>query len=198
MYRFLSAGEFSIHDDRWFTKPWGVSGGKPGSRSKKIIYYYSKDPQNPLTEVLKSKCDHIRVSPGDVLEWITWGGGGLGDPLTRPEKTVALEVHRGTVTVEGARKNYGVVVNPSGYSVDQAATDALREEMTAERPSNKNPKLFDRGGTLAELRASCLEETGQPPPIPQWDKDPYGPHVAVPYVKDWFKLMRDRGDWVGL
>lgn len=84
LYRFLSAGEFSIHDDRWFTKPWGVKGGKPGRRSKKVIYYYSRDQQNPQREVLKSKCDHIRVSPGDPLEWITWGGGGLGDPLTRP------------------------------------------------------------------------------------------------------------------
>ncbi|KAG5291467.1 5-oxoprolinase [Histoplasma ohiense] len=197
VYRFLSAGEFSIHDDRWFTKPWGVNGGKPGSRSRKVIYYYSKDPQNPPTKVLQSKCDHIRVAPGDLLEWITWGGGGLGDPLTRPVEKVALEVHRKSVTFEGARKNYGVVVNPSDYSVDQSATDALRAEIKAARASDKL-ELFDRGGTLAELRASCLEETGLSPPIPQWDKDPYGPHVAVPYVKDWFKLMREKGEWVGL
>lgn len=197
VYRFLSAGEFSIHDDRWFTKPWGVNGGKPGSRSRKVIYYYSKDPQNPPTKVLQSKCDHIRVAPGDLLEWITWGGGGLGDPLTRPAEKVALEVHRKSVTLEGARKNYGVVVNPSDYSVDQSATDALRAEIKAARASDKL-ELFDRGGTLAELRASCLEETGLSPPIPQWDKDPYGPHVAVPYVKDWFKLMREKGEWVGL
>lgn len=198
LYRFLSAGEFSLHDDRWFTKPWGVNGGKPGSRSKKIIYYHSRDPENPPKEVLKSKCDYIRVAPGDLLEWVTWGGGGLGDPLTRPAEKVALEVHRKSVTFEGARENYGVVVNPVDYSVDQAATDALRGKMKAERPSNESQELFDRGGTIAELRASCLEETGQAPPIPQWEKDPYGPHVNLLYVKEWFKLMRDRGDWDGL
>ncbi|PGH12219.1 hypothetical protein AJ79_04399 [Helicocarpus griseus UAMH5409] len=198
LYRFLCEGEFSIHDDRWFTKPWGVNGGKPGSRSKKIIYYCSKDSKNPPTEILKSKCDHIRVAPGDLLEWITWGGGGLGDPLTRPAEKVALEVHRKTVTFEGARKNYGVVVSPSDFSVDKAATDALRAEMKAAKPSDGKDQLFDRGGTLAELRASCLEETGQAPPIPQWEKNPYGPHVNVPYVKDWFKSKRETGGWAGL
>lgn len=30
--------------------------------------------------------------PGDVLEWITWGGGGLGDALLRPADIVAKEV----------------------------------------------------------------------------------------------------------
>ncbi|KAK2733748.1 hypothetical protein FQN55_003155 [Onygenales sp. PD_40] len=203
LYRFLSAGEFSIHDDRWFTKPWGVKGGKPGSRSKKIIYYHSKDADNPPTEVLRSKCDHIRVAPGDLLEWITWGGGGLGDPLTRPAEKVAMEVHRKTVTFEGARDNYGVVVSPADYSVDQAATDALRAEMRAAKLSLSSGKeegeeLFDRGGTLDELRASCLEETGLPAPIPQWEKDPYGPHVKLPYVEGWFKEMRGEGGWVGL
>lgn len=100
-------------------------------------------------------------------------------------------MHRKTVASEGARKNYGVVVNPSDFSVDQAATEALRAEMKAARPKKKENQLFDRGGTLAELRASCLEETGQLPPIPQWEKDPYGPHVALLYVKEWFKWTRE-------
>jgi 5-oxoprolinase (ATP-hydrolysing) len=91
-YRFLARGEFSIHDDRWFTKPWGIRGGKPGARSRKVLYRYSKSQDAPPVEVLPSKCDHIRVGPGDLLVWITWGDGGLGDPLTRPAEKVALEV----------------------------------------------------------------------------------------------------------
>ena len=46
----------------------------------------------------------------DLLEWQTWGGGGLGDPLTRPAESVALEVKRKLVTVDGAKSNYGVIV----------------------------------------------------------------------------------------
>ena len=35
--RFLEPGEISIHDDRWFTYPWGVNGGVPGLRSTKTL-----------------------------------------------------------------------------------------------------------------------------------------------------------------
>lgn len=63
MYRFLSAGEFSLHDDRWFTTPWGVRGGKPGSRSKKAIHRLQPDGSVTKT-LLPSKCDHVKVKPG--------------------------------------------------------------------------------------------------------------------------------------
>ena len=37
VYRFLAAGHIAIHDDRWFTYPWGVNGGKPGARARKVL-----------------------------------------------------------------------------------------------------------------------------------------------------------------
>ncbi|KAH6721129.1 Hydantoinase/oxoprolinase-domain-containing protein [Leptodontidium sp. MPI-SDFR-AT-0119] len=196
LYRFLSAGEFSIHDDRWFTKPWGINGGSPGARSFKKIYRYSSaDPPNPKIEVLPSKCDHIRVQPNDLLEWVTWGGGGLGDPTTRPAEIVAMEVARKLVTVKGAKENYGVIVDGNTFVVDEGATKARREEIVAARTKEYEGRVYDRGGTLAELTATCLEETGLPPPKLQWEKDPYGLHVALPYVKEWYKTMREKGDW---
>lgn len=196
LYRFLSRGEFSLHDDRWFTKPWGIDGGKPGTRSKKILHHYSQG-ENAKSTALPSKCDHIKVYPGDLLEWITWGGGGLGDPLTRPAEKVALEVHRKLVTIQGAATNYGVVVDEVTYEVNVEKTEELRAKMREERLNSKyEPGLYDRGGTLAELKKKCLEETGLPAPTPQWAEDPYGSHVNVPYVKDWYKTMRETGDWV--
>lgn len=193
LYRFLARGEFSLHDDRWFTKPWGVSGGLPGARSKKMLYRYPKEGKETV-EYLPSKCDHIKVEPGDLLEWITWGGGGLGDATTRPAEVVAREVSRKLVTVEGAKKNYGVVVNPVDFEVDVSATDELRERVRAERP--KQTSVYNRGGSLKELREKCLEETGLEPPRPQWEKEPYGPHVGLPYVKNWYKRMKEQQDWV--
>lgn len=102
LYRFLFCGEFSLHDDRWFTKPWGIDGGSPGARSRKILHKYSKVKGEEKVEsiVLPSKCDHVIVAPNDLLEWITWGGGGLGDPLTRPAEKVAMEVRRKLVTFQ--------------------------------------------------------------------------------------------------
>lgn len=55
------------------TKPWGLKGEKPGKRYHKILYRYSQSEDSAPTEILPSKCDHIRVDPGDPLEWVTWG-----------------------------------------------------------------------------------------------------------------------------
>ena len=153
-YRFLEEGEISIHDDRWLTYPWGVNGGLPGGRSRKILVR-----TDGSKELHQSKCDRIKVHEGDLLYFDTWGGGGWGDPLERPAERVALDVDRGLVTREGAMR-YGVVVNQD-VSVDEAATKTLREKMAAERPEKK---LFDRGGSIDELKARCLEETGLPAP----------------------------------
>ncbi|THC89051.1 hypothetical protein EYZ11_011500 [Aspergillus tanneri] len=195
LYRFLCRGEFSLHDDRWFMKPWGIRGGKPGSRSRKVLYRYSKSQENPPVEVLPSKCDHIRVDPNDLLEWVTWGGGGLGDPLTRPAEKVALEVRRRLVTIKGAYDNYGVVVDPNDLSVCEAETEALRKDMMAARDPAEKTLEYDRGGTMEELRKSCLKETGLPVPSPQWELEPYGPHVQLPYVKEWFLRMKEAKGW---
>jgi 5-oxoprolinase (ATP-hydrolysing) len=198
-YRFLSRGEFSLHDDRWFTKPWGIRGGKPGSRSRKVLYRYSKSESDPPVEVLASKCDHVRVDPGDLLEWVTWGGGGLGHPLTRPAEKVALDVRRKLVTVEGARENYGVVVDPEALTLNEGETETLRKELAQARDAAGGVKEgYDRGGTIDELRQSCLKETGLAPPSPQWEVDLYGPHVRIPYVQEWYRKMKEVGGWTGL
>ncbi|OQD75118.1 hypothetical protein PENDEC_c008G01336 [Penicillium decumbens] len=194
VYRFLTRGEFSIHDDRWFTKPWGLKGGKPGQRSRKVLYRYSKSAEAPPTEILPSKCDHICVEPGDLLEWVTWGGGGLGDPLTRPTDKVALEVHRKLVTINGARVGYGVVVNDD-FTVNQTETEKLRTQMHLERTSLKELPVYDRGGSIETLRETCLAETGLTAPRPQWEEDLYGPHVGLDYVKEWYAEMKVSKGW---
>ena len=161
-YRFLEPGEISIHDDRWLTYPWGVNGGLPGQRSRKILYR-----TDGSEELLQSKCDRIKVEPGDLLHFDTWGGGGWGDPLKRPAEQVSFDVAAGLVTVEGAQR-YGVVCNADG-EVDESATEKLRGDMAVERGDTK---LFDFGGTLEELKARCEDETGLPAPkapeFPTW------------------------------
>lgn len=159
-YRFLEDGEISIHDDRWLTYPWGVNGGQPGLRSRKLLKRADGTEQR-----LPSKCDRIVVREGDYLQFDTWGGGGWGDPLQRDPATVALDVDRGLVSVEGARR-YGVVVDLAG-KLNQAETDKLRQQMTAARTGK--PPIFNHGGTVEELKSRCLAETGlAPPATPQF------------------------------
>ena len=117
--------------------------------------------QDGSQEWLPAKCDRIKVVEGDILYFNTWGGGGWGDPLERSADLVALDCRRGLVTVKGAR-GYGVVVRED-FTVDNATTDALRQKMAAERGKIE---LFDRGGTIEELRARCKEETFLEPPKP--------------------------------
>ena len=153
-YMFLEPGEISIHDDRWLTHPWGVNGGLPGARSTKLMRR-----ADGTEERLHSKCDRVPVAPGDVLHFNTWGGGGWGDPLKRDPAKVVKDVERGLVTAAGARR-YGVVLGPDG-GVDAQATADLRERMARERGATA---LFDRGGTVEELKARCKAETGFDPP----------------------------------
>jgi N-methylhydantoinase B len=162
-YRMLEPGQISIHDDRWLTYPWGVNGGLPGARSRKILVR-----KNGKKEMLPSKCDRIPVEAGDLLYFDTWGGGGWGDPLKRPADKVAFDVEAGLVTKAGA-KRYGVVIKANG-TVDEKATTALRAKLAKKRGKTK---LFDFGGSIAELKKNCRKETGLEAP-------------ATPVFQNWF------------
>ncbi|GAA4528936.1 hydantoinase B/oxoprolinase family protein [Nonomuraea sp. C10] len=155
-YRFLKPGTIAIHDDRWLTYPWGVNGGEPGARGRKWI-----ERADGGKEILPSKVHDVPVRPGDVLHFVTWGGGGWGDPLARDPALVGLEVRRGLLTAGGARR-YGVVCAADG-TVDEAATRDLRAELEGTRPELK---VFDMGPPMAEILARCEEETGLPAPRP--------------------------------
>ncbi|RRN66027.1 hydantoinase B/oxoprolinase family protein [Caulobacter sp. 602-1] len=155
-YRFLEPGTIAIHDDRWFIPPWGVNGGEPGARARKLL-----EKADGTTTVVGNKVEDVPVEDGDRLHFITWGGGGWGDPLDRDPSLVALEVTQGLVTVEGARR-YGVVIADGG--LDASATSALRSRMRAARPAEQG--VFNYGPDLETLRRNCLAETGLEPPKP--------------------------------
>ena len=158
-YCFLEPGTISVHDDRWLTYPWGVNGGLPGRRSEKLLYR-----TDGTVEKLPSKCDLVEVNAGDTLHFNTWGGGGCGDPFKRPAERVAFDVKAGLVTREGAAR-YGVVLDDD-LSVNEKSTERLRAKLSKARGK---PALFDRGGTIDELKARCLKETGlQPPRQPEF------------------------------
>ncbi len=153
-YRFLCDGEIGIHDDRWLMYPWGVNGGEPGLRSTKLLVR-----ADGSEEWLPSKREGIAVKAGDLLYFNTWGGGGWGDPFQRDPELVLTDVNRGLVSVDGARR-YGVVIVDG--AVDAAATETLRASMAEERGEIE---VFNRGGTIEEIKARCLEETHLPPPV---------------------------------
>ena len=158
-YRFLADGHVAIHDDRWFVPPWGVNGGLPGLRARKVIEH-----ADGTSEIVGNKVEDVAVKAGDLLHYITWGGGGWGDPLDRDPELVGLEIRQGLVSPEGARA-YGVVADADG-NIDTSATASLREKMKKDRG---DPQLFDYGPGIEVLRANCEAETGLPAPKqPEW------------------------------
>jgi len=162
VYRFTQDGQISIHDDRWFIPPWGVNGGHPAKRSFKKL---EKASGKKIT--LGAKVDRIDVEAGDLLHYVTWGGGGWGDPLTRDPELVAKEVRQALITKKGAL-DYGVVLSRSG-KIDKRTTNALRKKM---KKARGKVRVFDYGPDIETLRANCKKETGLPAPKqPVWKKD---------------------------
>lgn len=69
---------------------------------------------------------------GARLRYVTAGGGGWGNPFERQPERVLRDVRDGYVTIDGAARDYGVVVtgdpeqDPEGIGVDAEATERLR------------------------------------------------------------------------
>ena len=63
---------------------------------------------------------------GDIFRLTGAGGGGYGAPLARECWRVAEDVREGKVSIEGAKRDYGVVFLSDGVTVDVAATGRVR------------------------------------------------------------------------
>ena len=66
------------------------------------------------------------VDAGDVVLHEQPGGGGHGDPFTRDPERVAEDVRDEKISLEFARREHGVVLDPATLAVDAAATRAAR------------------------------------------------------------------------
>jgi N-methylhydantoinase B len=74
---------------------------------------------------------------GEAFEYLYGGGGGWGDPLDRDPAAVRDDVLDELVSVEAARRAYGVVlsgrVEDATLAVDEDATARQRGELRALR-----------------------------------------------------------------
>jgi N-methylhydantoinase B len=107
-----------IQSGRYRYPPEGLFGGKSGSTAQFLV---NGVPGNPygLTQ----------LRPGDEIIMDVAGGGGFGDPLERDFGAVENDIVNGYVSLEGARKDYGVVIDPATMKVDKEASDKLRESL---------------------------------------------------------------------
>jgi N-methylhydantoinase B len=99
-------------------------------------------------EVLKAKSENM-LTANDLVYFGVPGGGGYGDPIKRETDRVMADVEAGILSVDEAKKFYGVVV--SGGKVDEKATEAEREGI-------RNTRL-SKGRFLDELDELTPPET---------------------------------------
>jgi len=107
-----------IQSGRFRYPPEGLFSGKNGSKAQFLINEERGNPYG-LTQ----------LKPGDVVVMDAAGGGGYGDPLERDPELIENDVADGYVSVEGAKDDYGVVINRVNMGVDKEATDNLRASM---------------------------------------------------------------------
>ena len=93
---------------------------------------------DPRTKELDANGEYVwagvtSAGIGTVVRSVSNGAGGWGDPLDRDPQAVLIDVRDEYVSIEGARRDYGVVISgdpqrdPEGLVLDSAATAKLRD-----------------------------------------------------------------------
>jgi N-methylhydantoinase B len=114
------AATLSVLAERTEMPPWGLFKGKPGSKGE----YYIIKPSGEQIK-LESKCT-VEVEEDDVFLVRTPGGGGYGNPLERSPELVRRDVMAELVSLEAAKEDYGVIIDPTSLEIDEEATQQLR------------------------------------------------------------------------
>ena len=104
-----------IQAGRYIYPAEGLFGGRPGARAQFLV---NGDAGNSygLTQ----------LKPGDVVTIDAPGGGGCGKPFEREPEMVAEDVAQGYISLESARNDYGVVIDPVTLVVNAEETRKLR------------------------------------------------------------------------
>jgi N-methylhydantoinase B len=97
--------------------PWGTAGGHPGSRNEVRIFHADG------REVVIGKCARYPLKRGEVARLVTGTGGGWGSPLERPVEAVIEDVRDGYVSLEQAKLDYGVELDPLTLEVLRLAPE---------------------------------------------------------------------------
>lgn len=120
----------TIRSDRRDHLPYGLKGGQPGRPSINELSYDDETVILPtmISTVLKA---------GQILSHQLAGGGGWGDALTRDPNAVIDDVKNEKVSLEAARREYGVVMCKNTGELDYVKTKALRKQR-----KNKEQKGF--------------------------------------------------------
>jgi N-methylhydantoinase B len=120
--------------DRERAVVWGTHGGLPSMPHGLTIRRAGEEQDQWLGSVFSD----VPLHTGDIFSRPTAGGGGFGDPLERDPEKVREDVENDYVSIDRARKDYGVVLTVvdadlAEYAIDLAATERERISIRAAR-----------------------------------------------------------------
>ena len=123
----LTPAVVTVRGARMDLPPPGTGGGCAGRAG-----IFAVERHDGTTDVLPAKAAGVEIGAGERFVLRTSGGGGLGPPERRDPQLVLADVLAGRVSAESAARDYAVVLDGSGTSIDRAATDRLRDQRIAE------------------------------------------------------------------
>jgi N-methylhydantoinase B len=124
-YELLEDCTFNIRSSQDKHGGGGIFGGKGGKLPSCTV-----NPGTSCERLLKNM-ETREVKRGEVIRIERTGGGGYGDPFEREAERVLEDVLNGYVSIQKARTDYGVVIDPENLKIDHEAT--LEERKTKER-----------------------------------------------------------------
>ncbi|KAB7708266.1 hydantoinase B/oxoprolinase family protein [Bacillus aerolatus] len=115
----------SYCSDRSRSITWGIFGGLPSYPHGAWI-----NPGKDDEQFLGTVFSNLKVKEGDSFIRPSAGGGGLGDPLKRSSQLVLEDVMDDYVSIERAKKDYGVVIIEIDAEKDEYEIDYNETELT--------------------------------------------------------------------
>ena len=107
--------------------PWGLWNGKPGAPSAHLLRLPGE------RDFKKVDVSRHWVPANAEAVIATAGGGGWGDPLERDPERVRWDVIEEYISLEAAREEYGVVLDPIALDIDWEETVRVRAELGQKR-----------------------------------------------------------------
>ena len=105
--RMLAPASVQSAMERTLCPPWGLHGGKDAMANRFSIVRKDGSVQRLPTG---KTAGHVALEAGDGFLVEVGGGGGFWNPLERDPERVLDDVRSGYVSLEAARRDYGVVI----------------------------------------------------------------------------------------
>jgi N-methylhydantoinase B len=127
--RLLAPGNVLSAMERALCPPWGLHGGRAAMANRFTVVRSDGGVERFATGKTPG---HVALQSGDGFLVEVGGGGGYWNPLERDPERVLADVRAGYVSLEAARRDYGVIIHQEGrhFRIDSAATAELRKSVT--------------------------------------------------------------------